>query len=84
MSTVLEEVRQERLRQTELWGEQDHLPIVWMGILMEEVGEAAQQATLHHMHLEHVEPPTTKRRYREEMIQVAAVAIAAIEALDRS
>ena len=66
------EVLHERSRQDEKWGEQNHKPIVWAAILGEEQGEICK-ATLENRTDE----------YRQELIQLAAVAIAAIECLDR-
>lgn len=74
MSRILLEVAEERARQDDKWGQQDHDPNYWMVILMEEVGEAAHEIcgkTLNYTN------------YREEMVQVAAVAVAAIESFDR-
>lgn len=41
---ILTEIYTERCRQENKWGNQHHDPTVWMSILMEEVGEAAQEA----------------------------------------
>ena len=62
----------ERVRQDDKWGEQVHGPDKWQTILAEEVGEVAK-ASLERKWEE----------YRKELIQVAAVAIAAIECLDK-
>lgn len=62
----------ERQRQDNKWGEQNHDPSMWVVILAEEVGEVAQEA-LHKNGL----------NYRAEMVQVAAVALAAIQSYDR-
>ena len=68
METILQEIRDERKRQDDKWGSQRHLPpYTWMTILMEEVGESAQAA------LE--ENPN----YEVELVQVATVAVAALE-----
>lgn len=72
MSIVLGDVAIELFRQDCKWGEQNHAPEKWITILTEEVGESAKAA------LE--ENPD---EYRKELIQVAAVAVAAIECLDR-
>lgn len=95
------EIRRERIRQDDLWGEQNHsqrleyLSPLWMSswttvdqvkaavevrfenghqswddILFEEVAEA-------------MEPGIKHRNRRAELIQVAAVAIAMIQSLDR-
>lgn len=75
-SEVLNAVGRERLSQDEKWGEQDHSKETWLTILMEEVGEAAQ-ATLHWRFGGH-----HAQGLRQELIQVAAVAVAMVEALD--
>lgn len=74
-SDVVGEIINERKRQDEKWGVQDHPQAAWLVILMEEVGEAAK-ATLD-------SDANVLRMYRAEMIQVAAVAVAAVESLDR-
>lgn len=72
MEQVLMEVRAERLRQDEKWGSQRALhPRTWLTILVEEVGEVAN-ASLERDHA----------NYREELVQVAAVAVAAVESYD--
>jgi len=77
---VLQDIRNERERQESKWGEQNHTPVEWLAILGEEVGEACKEAITAHFH-----GPTDAivLAYRLEMVQVAAVAVAAIEALDR-
>lgn len=69
---VLEEVLDERGKQDIMWGEQNHGPDKWFSILGEEVGEVA------HANLE-----KDWVNYREELIQVAAVAVAMVESFDR-
>lgn len=83
---VLDEVQDERRRQVSKWGQQDHTPMEWIAILTEEVGEAAKEALEHHWNGVHYQHPTREvlERYRKEMVQVAAVAVAAIESLDRN
>lgn len=73
--TINKEIQTERERQDKKWGKQDHTPHYWMVILMEEVGEAAN-AICGKAH--------DYKNYREELIQIAAVAVAAIESYDRS
>lgn len=75
---ILLDVIDELTEQIKKWGIQNHDPQMWMNILMEEVGEASQAMMEHHFRKENPE------RYREELVQVAAVAIAAIENYDRS
>jgi hypothetical protein len=95
LSRIFAEINKERERQNEKWGEQNHLmlnvpfttagmrqqekiykqlnnsarDVSWFGILMEEVYESFAE--------------TDPARQREEMIQVAAVAVQIIECLDR-
>lgn len=76
--TVLRDVVRERQRQDKKWGPQDHHPVWWMSILVEEVGEAAQEV----LGLEFGDAAKARGDLREELVQVAAVAISAVEALD--
>jgi len=95
MDKVLEEVKKERLAQHNKWGEQNHHngtssdrfkelanchrditdvstqdgTLTWLHILREEVYEAFAE-----------EDP---QKLREELVQIAAVAVAWIEAIDR-
>jgi len=41
MRDPLQDVMNERARQDQKWGEQNHPDLYWLGILMEEAGEAA-------------------------------------------
>jgi len=70
---VLGEVIDERARQDEKWGVQDHNPFVWIAIILEELGEASK-----------AQLQFAKADYRTELIEVAASAVAAIECLDRN
>ena len=72
---ALSDVLSERKRQDRKWGEQNHEPLVWLAILGEEYGEAC--AALLQRHL------VGSRKHRDELVQVAAVALAAIESFDR-
>lgn len=81
MCAVLEEVKQERLRQNAKWGEQNHTPIEWLAILGEEVGEANKAALETHFNYT---GKVDYSEYRAELIQVAAVAVSMIESLDRN
>ena len=83
--SVLTEVAEERRRQDNLWGEQNHEPSIWSMILTEEVGELCEAMNRHYF------GASTPKEFakaiedmREEAIQVAAVATAFIEALDRN
>lgn len=52
----------ERQRQIEKWGPKGHIEVVWMSILMEEIGEVAK--AINELRFHEVD---------EELIQVAAV-----------
>lgn len=69
---IFEEIKIEQDAQTIKWGEQNHHPYKWLAILGEEVGEA-NKAVLE----------SSLLQYRDELIQVAAVTVSAIESLDR-
>lgn len=111
MKSILNEVKEERIRQNEKWGVQNHSPIEWVGILTEETGEVSKEAVDYHfangivsakdfedmggdeMVTTQVVAGSTEAHalqlqrmadYRKELIQVAAVAIQAIECHDRN
>lgn len=70
---ALELVITERQRQDKKWGQQNHDPLNWEPILHEETGEASQEVcriTWDHASTDH---------WLSEMVQVAAVAVAAVE-----
>lgn len=69
---VLDEIYDERVRQTNKWGIQNHDDTMWSVILGEEFGEVCRAI------FEGDEVQT-----KEELIQVAAVAVAWLEAFDR-
>ncbi len=74
---VIADVVAERNRQDAKWGVTDHSPFAWCAILTEEVGEFAQ-GCLHKTFSD-----GTRAQMREEAVQVAAVAVAIIESIDR-
>ena len=69
---VFNDITKEREHQYKKWGEQNHEPYKWLTILGEEYGETCKEA-LENNH----------DNYRKELVQVAAVAVAALEAHDR-
>lgn len=66
-------VNDERVRQDNLWGVQDHDEPKWLSILLEEVGEVARAVN---------EKDVVS--YRKELVQVAAVAVAMLESEGRN
>lgn len=75
---VLRDVAHERIRQDAKWGQQAHPPEWWLAILVEEVGEVAQEI----LGLKFGDVSGAKGDLRLELLQVAAVAVGAIEVLD--
>lgn len=73
---ILHKIRLERERQDKKWGAQrDHSLPDWMTILGEEYGETCQEALRVHF------GKVSEQDFIEEMIQVAAVCVAALENL---
>jgi NTP pyrophosphatase (non-canonical NTP hydrolase) len=70
---VLIEVAGERMRQEVKWGQQDHGAHGWLPILTEEFGEVGKAMC-----------ENDPVNLREELIQVAAVAAAWVECIDRN
>ena len=80
---MIEAIKGERVNQESKWGIQNHSPIEWCAILMEEVGEMAKEA--HEFHFKKYYKYTGQlQRYEKELIQVAAVAVAMLESLHRN
>jgi NTP pyrophosphatase (non-canonical NTP hydrolase) len=68
MRDPLQDIMEERERQARKWGEQDHHDLYWLGILTEEVGEAAKAL------IENDQPAA-----EAELVQCAAVLVAWLE-----
>lgn len=80
-ATVIQAVLNERERQDAKFGPQRRLnPGLWHLILSEEVGEVAEAS----LDIRHPDAGLTQFKHlRDELVQVAAVAIATIEDYDR-
>ena len=78
---ILQKIINELNRQDAKWGEQDHHPMEWLAILGEEYGEACKAAL--EAHFDGYERTDDYSDYRKELIETAAVAVAAVECLDR-
>ena len=76
-TAVLYEVLYERDNQDEKWGEQNHNLSVWGDILSEKVGEAAKARNNARFGSGSISD------IKKELIQVAAVAVAMVECIDR-
>ncbi len=71
--SVFQDIAVERLAQNAKWGEQNHSLPWWLVILQEELGELAETLL----------KGLGDSRVREELVQVAAVAVAMVESFDR-
>ena len=68
----------EQDQQIQKWGEQNHIQIVWLGILAEEFGEVAKEVNELHFRIGNIE------NLKTELIQTAAVAVSMYESLERN
>lgn len=79
---IFDLIDDERIKQDDKWGEQNHDPFLWCSILGEEVGEVSRAA----LNIKFNESFTRTQKldhYKKELIQTAAVCIAMIECLER-
>ena len=81
ISQALMDVLKERSWQDNKWGESNHHPFVWLGILSEEVGEYSE-CVLEGMF--DAWTPEVEAHMRLEAVQAAAVALALVECIDRN
>lgn len=94
MEKTITQIQAEITKQNQKFGIQNHSPIEWMAILMEEVGEASQAAVDWHFKYpnkvkdEAVEFSELQNQrlqnYKSELVQVAAIAIQMVECLERN
>ncbi len=80
---AINDILAERIRQDGKWGEQNHDPSLWLVILGEEVGEASEAILCARFAPDDDAAADSLRDFRTEMVQVAAVALAIVECLDR-
>ena len=80
MQDALQEVLVERLRQHAKWGEQNHQDIEWFAVEGEEFGEVARAVVEGYFTAGRQQ---SEHGVRHELIQLAAVATAWVECLDR-
>lgn len=79
---IIDKIRKERTKQEQKWGQQNHSTAEWCMILGEEVGEVNKAALEAHFKMDN--PEQKLKEYKEELIQVAALAINMIESLHRN
>lgn len=78
---VIADILKERIRQQKKWGKQSFTPPEWLVILGEEVGEANRAAL--EAHFPFYGKQGDLKALRSELIQVAAVAMQAVEDIDQ-
>lgn len=81
---IIQAVRDERKRQDEKWGEQNHFPPIWIGILGEEYGELCQAINETYFDNPNKTHLGGYENMRKEAIHVAAVAVGFLECLERN
>lgn len=76
---IIQKIKEERTRQDEKWGEQNHHPLMWFSIIGEEFGEMCHAFNEYSFEedINHLED------MQREAIQVAACCIAMIECIER-
>jgi NTP pyrophosphatase (non-canonical NTP hydrolase) len=74
---IYRDIDAERDRQESLYGDQLHSWPIWAAILSEETGEVSEACLQVHWHEENA-----LAHLREELVQVAAVAVQMLEKLD--
>lgn len=79
---VISNILEERNRQDKKWGEQNHSPQFWTGILGEEFGEFCE--AVNETVFDNGSDKGGYENMRTEAIHVAAVAIGFLECLERN
>jgi NTP pyrophosphatase (non-canonical NTP hydrolase) len=77
LERVLLAVVEERASQDSRFGQQDHEDLIWGSLLAEELGEVHKAVN------DYMFKGAPHRDVRMELVQVAAVAVAWVEAIDR-
>lgn len=80
--SVVNAVLDERLRQDKKWGEQNHMPPVWVCILGEEYGELCE--AINETIFDNGTDKGGYENMKKEAIHVAAVAIGFLECMERN
>lgn len=80
---IMGRIADERVRQNIRWGDQVHSWPVWMNILMEEVGEASISCLAAEFKDNDEDQELVRESFERELIQVAAVAVAILESLQK-
>ena len=79
---VIQDILTERQRQDKKWGEQNHPPQFWTGILGEEFGELCE--AINETVFDNGTDKGGYENMKKEAIHVAAVAVGFLECLERN
>lgn len=77
---AFDDIDSERERQVALFGEQNHHPAYWLALLGKQMGQLGEAVVQREWR---VDKANALNKVREEAVQIAAVAVAMIEAIDR-
>lgn len=77
---LLRKISDERNRQDEKWGEQNHNPLLWLSIIGEEYGEMCKEAN----EFSFSDDLQRMENLKTEAIQCAASCVAMIESIERN
>lgn len=83
-SEIIKSIIQERKNQDAKWGVQNHTPIEWCAILMEEIGEMSKEAHEFHFTGRYYKDTGQLERYEKELYQCAAVCLSMLESFERN
>lgn len=85
IQTVVKRVIEERKKQEQKWGQQNHNPFMWNAILVEEVGEVSQAILEAYDWVNKKFSAGSKLDdLKEELIQVIAVGVAMYQSIERN
>lgn len=81
---IIKAALKERVRQDEKWGEQNHIPIIWNSILVEEVGEVSKEVNDAYWARNREQKAPHMENMCTELVQVIAVTMAMLECIERN
>ena len=81
MNRIIQKIIEERKKQDEKWGEQNHHPLLWFSIIGEEFGEMCQ--AFNDYTLSTTQDYNKLEDMIQEAVQVAACCVAMIECIER-
>ena len=83
---IMEQIKEERRRQDEQWGETDHHPLLWFSIIGEEYGKMLRAFNKYSMEMDQDGVDSASHELaamKERAISTAASCVAMLECLER-